>query len=92
MPGKTPQRNNAGAGKAKKPTKDADEEMTVVVPPSKKQPASSADADVDMGDADADEAGVDPAVQATAGTSAEEGRGVKRATHGKEASMEREVE
>lgn len=58
--------------KGKKGAKDGDEEMTVVVPPSKgsKKPQSSrsadADGDVAMGD-EAAEAPVDPTEQAVAG-------------------------
>lgn len=62
--------------KGKKPTKDNDDEMTVVVPPSKsskpasgKQPAD-AEGDVAMGDeenADESEVKVDPVVQTVAG-------------------------
>lgn len=59
--------------KSKKAAKDGDEEMTVVVPPSKKAAAITADADGDvaMGDennADDAEVKVDPVVQAVAGT------------------------
>lgn len=91
MPGKTPQRNGnkpvenglrnnkdveGGKSKSKKAATDGDEEMTVVVPPSKasKQssaPPADADGDVSMGDEDKGEdtaAKVDPAVQAIAGT------------------------
>ncbi|KAL6852972.1 26S proteasome non-ATPase regulatory subunit [Amphichorda felina] len=89
MPGKTPQRNGnkpvenglrnnkdveGGKSKSKKAATDGDEEMTVVVPPSKasKQssaPPADADGDVSMGDEDKGEdtaAKVDPAVQAIA--------------------------
>ncbi|CAH0037792.1 unnamed protein product [Clonostachys solani] len=83
MPGKTPHnsgrkpaengvRNNKDADKAKgkKPTaKDGDEEMTVVVPPSKstkQQQSGDADGDVDMAGDDKAEDKVDPAVQAVA--------------------------
>ncbi|CCF35486.1 hypothetical protein CH063_07259 [Colletotrichum higginsianum] len=57
--------------KSKKAAKDGDEEMTVVVPPSKKAAAITADADGDvaMGDennADDAEVKVDPVVQAVA--------------------------
>ncbi|KAM3459540.1 hypothetical protein MY5147_006393 [Beauveria neobassiana] len=82
MPSKTPQRNgkptqngdrkdtemkDAGKSKAKKGAKDGDEEMTVVVPPSKakKVPAArpaDADGDVAMGDQDIAEQ-VDPTEQ-----------------------------
>lgn len=88
MPGKTPSRsgkdplengvrkNNKDAdskSKGKKGAKDGDEEMTVVVPPSKKAaaPPADADGDVAMGDeagADDAEVKVDPVVQAVAGT------------------------
>lgn len=59
-------------GKGKKGSKDGDEEMTVVVPPSKNPsstpPTNDADGDVDMGDADKEgEAKVDPAAQTVAG-------------------------
>lgn len=84
MPGKTPHnsgrkpaengvRNNKDADKAKgkKPAaKDGDEEMTVVVPPSKstkQQQSGDADGDVDMAGDDKAEDKVDPAVQAVAG-------------------------
>ncbi|KAJ4406339.1 26S proteasome non-ATPase regulatory subunit [Gnomoniopsis sp. IMI 355080] len=55
-------------GKGKKGLKDGDEEMTVVVPMSKKQssqpPTNDADGDVDMEDAEKEgEAKVDPAAQ-----------------------------
>ncbi|CAI6093474.1 unnamed protein product [Clonostachys chloroleuca] len=83
MPGKTPHnsgrkpaengvRNNKDADKAKgkKPAaKDGDEEMTVVVPPSKstkQQQSGDADGDVDMAGDDKAEDKVDPAVQAVA--------------------------
>lgn len=61
-------------GKGKKAAKDGDEEMTVVVPMSKKQssqqPTNDADGDVNMDDAENDgEAKVDPVAQAVAGTS-----------------------
>lgn len=66
---------DSGKSKGKKAAKDGDEEMTVVVPPSKtsKQasvPAPDADGDVSMGDeagADAGEIKVDPAVQTVIG-------------------------
>lgn len=66
---------DADKGKNKKPTtKDGDEEMTVVVPPSKtaksQKKSADADGDVDMGGEEkADDAAekVDPAVQAIAG-------------------------
>lgn len=59
-------------GKGKKGLKDGDEEMTVVVPMSKKQssqpPQNDADGDVNMDDADKDgEAKIDPAAQAVSG-------------------------
>ncbi|KAJ3940880.1 26S proteasome non-ATPase regulatory subunit [Colletotrichum fioriniae] len=86
MPGKTPSRsgkdplengvrkNNKDTdskSKGKKGAKDGDEEMTVVVPPSKKAaaPPADADGDVAMGDearADDAEVKVDPVVQAVA--------------------------
>jgi 26S proteasome regulatory subunit N3 len=71
MPGKAPQRSGKeanGVSKSKKGAKDADEEMTVVVPPSKKQAqAADGDGDVDMaGEEDKGEE-VDPAVQAVTG-------------------------
>jgi 26S proteasome regulatory subunit N3 len=85
MPGKTPQKNSKTAdngnqdvemkdsakGKGKKPTKDGDEEMTVVVPPSKssKQPTADSDGDVAMGDeakGEDDETKVDPVAQTVA--------------------------
>lgn len=86
MPGKTPQKNGnkptengSRSGKdvegsktrAKKAAKDGDEEMTVVVPPSKASKQSSAppadtDGDVSMGD-DEKEEKIDPAAQAVAG-------------------------
>lgn len=61
-------------GKGKKTAKDGDEEMTVVVPMSKKQssqpPTNDADGDVNMDDAENDgEAKVDPVAQAVSGTS-----------------------
>ena len=73
--------------KGKKSAKDADEEMTVVVPPSKaaKQssapPPADADGDVSMsGDKDAaednDEVKVDPVVQTIAGKSKPSLRGI----------------
>lgn len=86
MPGKTPHsngkqpnglRSNKDA-KGKKPSKDTDEEMTVVVPPSKAVKQSSAplpadgDGDVDMGGEENVEDGVqkvDPVAQAVAGES-----------------------
>ncbi|RDA90559.1 hypothetical protein CP533_5670 [Ophiocordyceps camponoti-saundersi (nom. inval.)] len=84
MPGKTPKGNGDepvengvrkdvdmkdAKAKGKKVTKDGDDGMTVVVPPSKasKQPSRSqdADGDVSMAEDDADaEAEVDPALQA----------------------------
>jgi 26S proteasome regulatory subunit N3 len=91
MPGKTPRSNGqkpvengvkkskdaeSGKSKSKKATKDGDEEMTVVVPPSKATKQSSApppaDADGDVSMSGEDKAGeeaekVDPAVQAVAG-------------------------
>lgn len=87
MPSKTPRGNgkpteNGSArstketenkAKGKKTTdKDGDEEMTVVVPPSKKQPNAPADADgdVSMGDEGKDGEGevkVDPVAQTIAG-------------------------
>lgn len=76
MPSKTPQGNGKSNGvrktdsKSKKGSKDGDEEMTVVVPPSKKQTSSKAadaDGDVSMGDEEK-EPEVDPAEQAIAGT------------------------
>ncbi|KAF6802144.1 proteasome regulatory particle subunit [Colletotrichum sojae] len=84
MPGKTPSRNGKeplengvrnneakdAKNKSKKAAKDGDEEMTVVVPPSKKAapPAGDADGDVEMGDEGKDDAEVkvDPVVQAVA--------------------------
>ncbi|KAI8257862.1 putative 26S proteasome regulatory subunit rpn3 [Colletotrichum sp. SAR11_239] len=84
MPGKTPSRNgkeplengvqnnkkDEAKNKGKKAAKDGDEEMTVVVPPSKKAaaPAGDVDGDVEMGDEGKDEAEVtvDPVVQAVA--------------------------
>ncbi|TDZ38293.1 putative 26S proteasome regulatory subunit rpn3 [Colletotrichum trifolii] len=85
MPGKTPSRDgkepfeNGVRGnkddakdpkKGKKAARDGDEEMTVVVPPSKKAsaPAGDADGDVEMGDEGKDDAEVkvDPVVQAVA--------------------------
>lgn len=75
MPGKTPSsngvRNNEAKdaqNKSKKTAKDGDEEMTVVVPPSKKAPAGDADGDVEMGGEDDAEVKVDPVVQAVAGS------------------------
>lgn len=85
MPGKTPHSNRANGvrkskdaeakdhskSKSKKASKDADEEMTVVVPPSKKQAASKpadADGDVAMGGEEEEKVPeVDPAEQAVAG-------------------------
>lgn len=90
MPGKTPNSNgnepleNSLRGntndadmkdaKGKKASKDGDDEMTVVLPPSKSSKHSShpqdADGDVSMDDedkADDGEAEVDPAVQTVAG-------------------------
>lgn len=60
-------------GKGKKGIKDGDEEMTVVVPMSKKQssqpPTNDADGDVDMEDTEKDgEAKVDPVAQTVSGT------------------------
>jgi 26S proteasome regulatory subunit N3 len=90
MPGKTPRSNGqkpvensvkkskdaeSGKSKSKKAAKDGDEEMTVVVPPSKATKQSSApppaDADGDVSMSGEDKAGdeaekVDPAVQAVA--------------------------
>ncbi|KAK2776489.1 proteasome regulatory particle subunit [Colletotrichum kahawae] len=84
MPGKTPSRNgkeplengvqnnkkDKAKNKSKKAAKDGDEEMTVVVPPSKKAaaPAGDVDGDVEMGDEGQDEGEVkvDPVVQAVA--------------------------
>lgn len=84
MPSKTPHSNgdkpvengvhndanrNDSKTKGKKGAKDGDEEMTVVVPPSKdskKSQGADADGDVSMGD-EATEAPVDPAAQAVAG-------------------------
>ncbi|KAH0427624.1 proteasome regulatory particle subunit [Colletotrichum camelliae] len=84
MPGKTPSRNgkeplengvqnnkkDEAKNKSKKAAKDGDEEMTVVVPPSKKAaaPAGDVDGDVEMGDEGQDEGEVkvDPVVQAVA--------------------------
>jgi 26S proteasome regulatory subunit N3 len=93
MPGKTPQKNGKSAenglrgnqdvdmkdSSAKaKGTKDGDEEMTVVVPPSKASKQSAdADGDVSMGGEDQAEDGeakVDPVVQAVAGRSLTRGR------------------
>lgn len=59
-------------GKGKKGSKEGDEEMTVVLPMSKKQssqpPQNDSDGDVNMGDADKDgEPKVDPAAQAVSG-------------------------
>jgi 26S proteasome regulatory subunit N3 len=58
-------------GKGKKGAKDGDEEMTVVVPISKKQSSSQtpndADGDVSMDDADKEEDKVDPVAQAVSG-------------------------
>lgn len=59
-------------GKGKKGAKDGDEEMTVVVPISKKQsssqPPNDGDGDVSMDDADKDgEEKVDPVAQAVSG-------------------------
>lgn len=92
MPGKTPHsngnepvdhdvRNSAdvkdGKGKNKKAAKEGDDEMTVVVPPSKANKQSApppADADVDgdvsMGDEEATDAEVkiDPVAQTVAGS------------------------
>lgn len=61
-------------GKGKKGAKDGDEEMTVVVPMSKKQssapPPNDADGDVSMEDAEKDgEAKVDPIAQTVSGMS-----------------------
>lgn len=90
MPGKTPNSNgNEPLGdsargdssdvkdakaKGKKASKDGDDEMTVVLPPSKSSKQSShphdADGDVSMGGDDKPDDGqakVDPAVQAVAG-------------------------
>ncbi len=90
MPGKTPQSNGNepvengvrntdvemkdAKNKGKKGAKDADDEMTVVVPPSKasKQPHKSQDGDGDVsmteGDAaDGGEVKVDPVVQTVTG-------------------------
>jgi 26S proteasome regulatory subunit N3 len=89
MPGKTPHNNgkkpvengvrsskDAKKTKSKKAAKDGDEEMTVVVPPSKtpKQtsapPPADADGDVSMGDEQKNEDGtdkVDPVAQTVAG-------------------------
>lgn len=91
MPGKTPHRNGKeplengvrkdgsakdSKSKGKKAAKDGDEEMTVVVPPSKgaKQssapPPADAEGDVAMGEDGSEDAAVkvDPVVQAVAGT------------------------
>lgn len=59
-------------GKGKKGSKDGDEEMTVVVPPSKNASSTpltnDADGDVDMDDAEKEgEAKVDPVAQTVAG-------------------------
>jgi 26S proteasome regulatory subunit N3 len=59
-------------GKGKKGSKDGDEEMTVVVPPSKNSasapPPDDADGDVDLDDAEKEgEVKVDPAAQTVAG-------------------------
>lgn len=59
-------------GKGNKGAKDGDEEMTVVVPPSKKQsshpPTNDADGDVDMEDAEKEaEAKIDPHAQTVSG-------------------------
>lgn len=83
MPGKTPNksgdkpvangtRSKAAADKKAAKDKDGDEEMTVVVPPSKgtkqaKTPAADADGDV-MDVDDEKEEEVDPTAQAIAGT------------------------
>lgn len=61
-----------GKGKKSLKDKDGDEEMTVVVPPSKKQssqpPSNDADGDVNMDESEQDaEAKVDPVVQAVSG-------------------------
>ncbi|KAI6780737.1 uncharacterized protein J7T54_001045 [Emericellopsis cladophorae] len=68
MPGKAPPKSDKdakGVSKGKKGGKDADEEMTVVVPPSKKQAqAADGDGDVHMGGEEDKVEEVDPAVQA----------------------------
>ncbi|KAG9251128.1 26S proteasome non-ATPase regulatory subunit 3 [Emericellopsis atlantica] len=68
MPGKAPPKSDKdakGVSKGKKGGKDADEEMTVVVPPSKKQAqAADGDGDVEMGGEEDKVEEVDPAVQA----------------------------
>lgn len=77
--GKDVDMKDASKSKTKKESsKDADEEMTVVVPPPKnaKQPASAAktpaaadaDGDVAMGGEEAEEPKVDPVEQAVSGT------------------------
>lgn len=62
--------DSASLKKGKKGAKDGDEEMTVVVPMSKKQssapPANDADGDVSMEDIDEEEK-VDPVAQAVSG-------------------------
>ena len=59
--------------KGKKGGKDADEEMTVVVPPSTKQAsAPEGDGDVEMGGDEVKAEEVDPAVQAVTGALAPE--------------------
>lgn len=89
MPGKTPQRNgkpadksrknddvemtDASKSKGKKPAKDGEDEMTVVVPPSKASkkssvPPADAEGDVSMeGDETETEPKVDPVTQTVIG-------------------------
>jgi 26S proteasome regulatory subunit N3 len=83
MPGKTPNSNGKGNGvrgnkdvemkdsaksKGKKPAKDGEDELTVVVPPSKASKQASADADGDVS-MDGEEEKVDPVAQTVAGKS-----------------------
>lgn len=82
MPGKTPnngkkplengvQKKDSSKAKGKKAVKDGDEEMTVVVPPSKSSKKSAqapADAEGDVAmDEEEEETKVDPVVQTVAG-------------------------
>lgn len=71
-------KDSSAKAKGKKGAKDGDEEMTVVVPPSKASKQSAdADGDVSMGGEDQAEDGeakVDPVVQAVAGRSLTRGR------------------
>ena len=54
--------------KGKKPAKDGDEEMTVVVPPSKSKKSDKADAEGDVSmEEEEEEVKVDPVVQTIAG-------------------------